>query len=159
MSCLICKKLPKESFGNYKQRLYNLISTLDQILYNLSMDCIKIIAEYIIGDKYNYILEIWTWTHHTSQFERDYDYNITYQNACRSCLEMATIKYYNIHGCTPCKLDDYIEDVYVRREKREHDTLLTCLKGVYFRKFLCDGWRNTNPYIQKNILGEEFITL
>jgi hypothetical protein len=90
---------------------------------------------------------------------------------------MTTLAFYNIYGCTPCKLSEFLGRHHTITHIGTHigahnitgeipneiqDDILSetrYLKNIYFRDFVCDGWRNTPPYCQKNLLGEDFITL
>jgi hypothetical protein len=162
MRCVICNKTEDESYENHEKRLDTLTSSYTRVLKQLPRECTWVIVEYIIGNNPWYSMEIWNWVCYTSYFEKDYDYTITCKDACRSCLEASTLEYYNIHGTTPCKLSDYLEasvDENEIRGESPNDLSIFSHKNIYFRDFVCDGWRNTPPFYQKNLLGEDFITL
>lgn len=163
MKCVICNKTEDESYENHEKRLKALTSSYTSVLKQLPRECTCMIVEYIIGNNPWYSIEVWNWVcYYTSYFEKDYDYEITCKNACRSCLEASTLEYYNIHGITPCKLSDYlvVDGNEIRGESPDDLSFIYSHKNIYFRDFVCDGWRNTpHPYHQKNLLNEDFITL
>lgn len=163
-TCIICKKTRRESNTEHKRKLHKLTDIYCKSFYKprLPRECTHMIAEYVIGDDSWYSMEVWNWVCYTSYFEKDYDYTITCKDACRSCLEASTLEYYNIHGTTPCKLSDYLEasvDENEIRGESPNDLSIFSHKNIYFRDFVCDGWRNTPPYYQKNLLNEDFLTL
>lgn len=165
-TCIICKKTRRESNKEHKLKLHKLTGIYCQSFYKtrLPRECAHIIAEYVIGNDSWYSMETWNWTHYTSYFEKDYDYTISYTDACISCLQMTTLAFYNIYGCTPCKLSEFLGRHNITCEipgeiPDEIPSEIRSLKNVYFRDFVCDGWRNTPPYYQKNLLGENFITI
>lgn len=159
MQCIICTKTEEESYEKHKKILNTLTSVYTSIFKQIPKECTYIIAEYVIGNKPWYSIEVWNWISYTSYFERDYDYILTYKNACRSCLEASTAEFYSIHGTTPCQISDYLENIVNENEIRGEPSGIYSPKKAYFRDFVCDGWSNTPPYYQQNLLGEYFVTL